>query len=100
MWEQLTGWFQLLWNTGKDVRELQDDVETLQANEEKTYELIRALATQNELLRRDLAAQNELLRHDLAQEREKRADELEKIELRLRLQMSEELRRLPPGNGN
>lgn len=85
MWEQLTGWIQLLWNTGKDVRELQDDVETLQANEEKNYEFMLALATQNELLRRDLN-----------QEREKRADELEKIELRLRLQMSEELRRLPP----
>lgn len=45
---------------------------------------------------RVLATQNELLRRDLAQKREKRADELEKIELRLRLQMSEELRRLPP----
>ncbi len=89
MWEQLTGWIQVLWNTGKDVRELQDDIENLQANEEKAYELIQALATQNELLRRDLN-----------QEREKRADELEKIELRLRLQMSEELRRLPPRDGN
>ncbi len=87
MWEQLTGWIQLLWNTGKDVRELQDDVETLSADLEKACELIQVLATQNELLRRDLN-----------QEREKRADELEKIELRL--QMSEELRRLPPGNGN
>ena len=85
MWEQLTGWIQLLWNTGKDVRELQDDVEKLQASEKKIYEFMQVLATQNELLRRDLN-----------QEREKRADDLEKIELRLRLQISEELRRLPP----
>ncbi len=51
-------------------------------------DLIRALATQNELLRREFA-----------HEREKRADEIEKLELRLRLQVSEELRRLPP-SGN
>ena len=85
MWEQLIGWAQLLWNAGKDVRELQNDVETLDADLEKAYELIQVLATQNELLRRDLEG-----------ERQKRADELEKIELRLRLQLSEELRRLPP----
>ena len=89
MWEQLIGWAQLLWNAGKDVRELQEDVETLHADLENAYELIQVLATQNELLRRDLV-----------QEREKRADELEKIELRLRLQMSEELRRLPPSDRN
>ena len=92
MWEQLIGWFQLLWNTGKDVRELQNDVEILHADLEKAYELIQVLATQNELIRRDL----EQSHRNLAQEREKRADDLEKIELRLRLQISEELRRLPP----
>ena len=96
MWEQLIGWAQLLWNAGKDVRELQDDVETLHADLEKAYELIQVLATQNELLRRDV----EQAHRDLQGEREKRADELEKIELRLRLQMSEELRRLPPANNS
>lgn len=53
MWEQLTGWIQLLWNAGKDVRELQEDVEKLSADLEKACELIQVLATQNELLRRD-----------------------------------------------
>ena len=88
MWEKLVDWIRLLWDTGTEVKELRADVEVLQANERRTNELIRALATQNELLRRELG-----------HEREKRADEIEKIELRLRLQISEELRRLPPGSG-
>lgn len=47
------------------------------------------------LFERDERRENEL-EHRLRQESEKRADELEKIELRLRLQVSEELRHLPP----
>ena len=89
MWQQIVDWARLLWNTGEEVQDLRREVNDMQLRQSETNELIRVLATQNELLRRDLA-----------QEREKRADELEKIELRLRLQMSEELRRLPPRDGN
>ncbi len=89
MWQQIVDWARLLWNTGEEVQDLRREVNDLQNRQSETNELIRVLATQNELLRRDLAG-----------EREKRADELEKIELRLRLQMSEELRRLPPSSGN
>ena len=85
MWQQIVDWARLLWNTGEEVQDLRREVNDMQLAQSDLNELIRVLATQNELLRRDLA-----------QEREKRADELEKIELRLRLQMSEELRRLPP----
>ena len=66
---------------------------------ERVNDLKLAQGKSNEILG-ELIAQNETLRHDLAQEREERADDLEKIELRLRLQISEELRRLPPNNGN
>ncbi len=89
MWQQIVDWARLLWNTGEEVQDLRREVNDLQIAQSDTNNLIRVLATQNELLRRDLN-----------QEREKRADDLEKVELRLRLQMSEELRRLPPGSGN
>ena len=96
MWQQIVDWARLLWNTGEEVQDLRREVNDLQVRQSETNELIRVLATQNELLRRDLAQE----RRELAIEREKRADDLEKIELRLRLQISEELRRLPPNNGN
>lgn len=89
MWQQIVDWARLLWNTGEEVQDLRREVNGLQVAQGELNDLIRVLATQNELLRRDLN-----------QEREKRADELEKIELRLRLQMSEELRRLPPTSGS
>ena len=89
MWQQIVAWARLLWDTGQEVQRIRDEVKGLQEAQSDTNELVRTLALQNELLRRDLA-----------QEREKRADELEKIELRLRLQLSEELRRLPPSNEN
>ena len=71
----------------------------IQRLRERVNDLKLAQDKANEILN-ELSAQNEALGRDLAQEREKRADELEKIELRLRLQISEKLRRLPPGNGN
>ena len=86
MWQQIGAWARLLWDTGEEVQRIRAEVRDLQLAQSDSNELIRALATQNELLRRELG-----------HEREKRADEIEKIELRLRLQISEELRRLPPG---
>ena len=72
-----------------EIRRFRERVNDLKLDQGKSNEIL------NELI-----AQNETLRCDLAQEREMRADELEKIELRLRLQMSEELRRLPPSDRN
>ena len=86
MWQQIVSWARLLWDTGEEVQRLRAEVRDLQLAQSDSNDLMRALATQSELLHREIQ-----------HEREKRADELEKIELRLRLQMSEELRRLPPG---
>lgn len=85
MWERLIAWFQLLWNTGQEVRELRSDVERLQQNEYELYKLVRNLANQNNLLRQEL-------RH----ERELRERDLRELKLEMRLQIAEELRRLPP----
>jgi FtsZ-binding cell division protein ZapB len=85
MWQSIVAWARLLWNTGKEVVELQAEVESLLEKDRELYQYVQMLAIDNENLRRELQ-----------HEREKRADEIEKIELRLRLQISEELRRLPP----
>ncbi len=89
MWQQIVDWARLLWNTGEEVQDLRREVNDLQLRQSEINELIHILATQNELLRRDLEG-----------ERQKRADDLEKIEVRLHLQISEELRPLPPGREN
>lgn len=93
MWQQIISWARLLWDTGEEVQRIRAEVKDLEIGQQDSHDFMRALATQNELLRKD----NESLRRELQHEREKRADELEKIELRLRLQISEEFRRLPTG---
>jgi archaellum component FlaC len=85
MWERLIAWFQLLWNTGQEVRELRSDVERLQQNEYELYKLVRNLANQNNLLRQELRHERELHERDLKE-----------LKLEMRLQIAEELRRLPP----
>ena len=71
------------------IQRIQDAVKSLRRAQDNSTVLVHELALQNKLLRRELE-----------REREKRADELEKIELRLRLELSQELRRLPPGAEN
>ena len=85
MWEKLTLWFRFLWDAGENLQEYGAAIEELRENDKRVLEMLRMLI-----------AENEMLEQQLRHEREKRADELEKIELRLRLQISEELRRLPP----
>ena len=94
MWQKLISWARLLWDAGEEMQRIRTEVKDLHTGQSDSNELIRVLAIQNELLRKD----NEMLRGELRHERETRAAELEKLELRLRLQLSEELRRLPPGD--
>ena len=60
-----------------EVRRLRERVKDLKLAQSKSNEILS-----------ELVAQNETLRRDFAQERQKRADYSEKIELRLRLQIS------------
>ena len=85
MWEKLTGWLRFLWESGQQTEKNTLANEKLHANDERFLEYAKALA-----------AENELLRQEVRHLREKHADELEKLELKLRLQIAEELRRLPP----
>lgn len=89
MWPRIASWFKIIWDAGDDINKQGVAIRKLQ---ESNQYLVRTIEF---LLERDERREKELGRR-LRQESEKRADELEKIELRLRLQISEELRRLPP----
>jgi hypothetical protein len=89
MWEKLVLWFKFLWDAGEDLKVHGAAIEKLRKNDHRFLNLARTLITENASLK-----------EQLAHEREKRADEMEKLELRLRLQISEELRKLPPDNNS
>ena len=94
MWEKLVGWLQLLWDAGKQAQDNRNDIRDLAQDHQDLSDVVRILATQNELMRGELEAVRAELRH----ERELRERENRETELKLRLQISEELRRLPPGD--
>ena len=94
MWEKLIGWLQFLWDSGREVKDNSKAIRELRRNDLELYEGMRALALQNELLRKD----NEALRQALQHEHELRERDIRELKLELRLQISEELRRLPPAS--
>ena len=96
MWERLAAWFRLLWDARQKTAEHSAAIDELDETDRRILQIVQSLAMQNELLRKG----NENLRFELQREKEKRADELEKVELRLRLQIAQELRRLPPGENH
>ena len=103
MWERLIGWFHLLWDAGKKSEAHSDAIDELQDSVQRIIQALHTLATQNEFLHKDNAAlrqENEALRQALQQalqhERELREAAIRELELKLRLQIAEELRRLPP----
>ncbi|MDQ3813981.1 MAG: hypothetical protein M3347_08520 [Armatimonadota bacterium] len=103
MWEKLTGWLRLLWDSGKQVQEHSAAIRELDNSDRVLIELVRSVLTQQELLRKDnelLRQENEALRQALQQalqhEHELRERDIRELELKLRLQIAEELRRLPP----
>jgi len=87
MWEKITGWSRLLWDAGQQTQENRADIKQLRADFARVFQAIQTLAVENETLRT-------ALQH----ERELRLKDLENLELKLRLQIAEELHRLPPGN--
>lgn len=92
MWEKLIGLFQLLWDAGKQAQDNRADIESLAEKHERLNEVVRILATQNVTLHNETEAVRAELRH----ERELRERDNRELELKLRLQISEDLRRLPP----
>jgi hypothetical protein len=85
MGEKFVGWLKLLWDAGEKTVEHSAAIDDLQENDRRLLQLIQTLAGENERLRDEL-------RHG----RELRERDLRELKLELRLQISEELRRLPP----
>ena len=87
MWEKLAAWLRLLWEAGKQAEDNRADIKLLAEDQRRLFHVVQILVNDNQKLRDDLRHEHEL--------RERDARELE---LKLRLQISEELRRLPPAD--
>lgn len=96
MMERLIGWFQLLWDAGKYLKEHGAAIEESKEEDERLLNLVQLLAVQNQQLRSDLTHERELRGQQIESLRRELADSQEKIELRLRLEISEKMRQLPP----
>ena len=92
MWEKLASWFRFLWNSGKLVEQNVADIKDLQEDNRRLALLVQSLIDQNERLASEM-------RQSALHERERQEGGLRELELKLRLQLSEELRRLPPAQG-
>ena len=89
MWQKIGGWFKLLWDAGRDLEEHSSAIRELQHRNQRFAHDFEHLFDQNERLREELHYERELRAAAFI----KFTDELEKMELRLRLQISEELRK-------
>lgn len=87
MWETLTAWFRVLWDSGKQIEKNGDDIKALQEDNEHLTRLVQVLINEQERMR-------EALKH----ERELRESNLREVRLEQQLRISEELRRLPPAS--
>lgn len=98
MWERVVGWFRLLWDAGKSLEEHSAAIEELRSESQRLLSLVQVLAVENQQLRGDLQHERELRQEQIESLRRELADSQEKIELRLRLELSEKLRQLPRGD--
>jgi predicted RNase H-like nuclease (RuvC/YqgF family) len=96
MLERLTGWFHLLWDSGKLLQEHSADIKELKQQNGQLLHLVQLLAVQNQQMSNDVKHERELRQEQIDSLRRELADSQEKTELRLRLEISEKLRQLPP----
>lgn len=103
MLERLSGWFRLLWDSSRILQEHTESIESSKARQGQFFDLAQLLLGQNlELKHQNLKieaqieAEREARKTELEHERELRRKGLENLELRLRLEIAEKLRHLPP----
>ena len=89
MWEKLLSWARFLWDAGQ-----KSEQNSRQLGE--AQEQIQRLSELNKLLYIQLEHERQLRQEQIESLRREIADSQEKIELRLRLELSETLRQLPP----
>ena len=90
MWEKVISWLRWLWDSGQEVRHNSAAIRELDQNQRDFLEFLRSVSSnQNDLLK-----DNEMLRQQLQHERELRERDIKELKMELRLQISEELRRI------
>jgi hypothetical protein len=90
MWERITGWLRLLWDSGLQAKINSEEIKKLRRADEKFIGYALTLEKRNELLSKDI----EMLRQQLQHERELRERDIKELKMALQLQISEELRRI------
>ncbi len=85
MLKEIWASFRVLWNNGADTAKNADHIKNVEDELSQLSELVQILAVRD--------AQHE---RELTHQRELHQKELENVELRLRLELSEKLRQLPP----
>ena len=93
MWEKVISWVNWLWDSGKEVQTHGVAIKELDQNQRKFLELLSAVSRSQS----DLFKDNEMLRQQLQHERELRERDIRELKTELRLQISEELRRIDKG---
>lgn len=90
MWDKLLSWARFLWDAGQKSEQTSRQLSEAQ-------DQIQKLAELNKFLYAQIQHERELRQQEIASLRRELADSQEKIELRLRLEISEKLRQLPRG---
>lgn len=90
MWEKVISWLHWLWDSGKEVQYNSAAIRELDQNQRDFLEFLRGVSSAQKNLLKD----NEMLRQQLQHERELRERDIRELKMELRLQISEELRRL------
>jgi len=94
--ERLIGWFRFVWDAGKTLELHSESFKELRQSDNDTLGAVQVLAIQNQQLRDELRHERELPQTEVAALRREKAQVQENLELRLRLELSEALRQLPP----
>ena len=96
MWERLISWFRAAWDMSKTLESHSESFRDLRQNDEDSMKLMQALIISNQHLTDELRHERELRQTEVAALRRELAQVQENLGLRLRLELSEALRQLPP----
>ncbi len=89
MWQKLADLARVVWDNGAQTRRNTEAIAEMRAQLAEVTETLRLVISELRLLRAEIEHLKDNERH-----------EREKMELRLRLEVSEKLRQLPTGNQN
>lgn len=97
MLEKISGLFRLLWDSGRLLSSHSEAIKSSEETGVKVLHMIQLILAKNRSLEQQLTNEREARKVELEHERELRRKDMENLELRLRLEIAEKLRHLPPG---